>query len=174
MQLHSMNLKKTGRNDYAKYNYFELGDFMPHALQILAGLSVCGYVSFTEDVASLKLIDTEDNSEITITSPMRNATLKGAHDIQCMGAVQTYMRRYLWVAALEIVEHDMIDASKPIDSGKQDKPSKPLLTPENKTRWEEAKVAFKRDGNLSKVLKHVDMSQEHQLKLIEECTKNAA
>ena len=71
VQLHSMNLKKTGRNDYAKYNYFELGDFMPHALQILAGLSVCGYVSFTEDVASLKLIDTEDNSEITITSPMR-------------------------------------------------------------------------------------------------------
>ncbi len=28
-----------------------------------------------------------------------------------MGAVETYQRRYLWVAALEIVEHDALDAT---------------------------------------------------------------
>ena len=147
---------------------------MPHALSILAELNVCGYVSFTEEVASLKMIDTEDDSELVITSPMRNATLKGAHDIQCMGAVQTYMRRYLWVAALEIVEHDVIDSSKPAGEAEKNKPSKKALTPENKAQWESAKQAFKRDGNLEKVLERVQMSKEHQLQLIEECTKNAA
>ena len=169
-----MNLKKTGRNDFAKYNYFELGDFMPHALSILAELNVCGYVSFTEEIASLTLIDTEDNSQVVITSPMRNATLKGAHDIQCMGAVQTYMRRYLWVAALEIVEHDMIDSSKPIADVEKNKDSKKTLTPESKTAWEKAKASFKARGNLENVLKHVIISKEHQNQLMEECEDEAA
>jgi hypothetical protein len=43
---------------------------------------------------------------------MSSAALKGCHEVQNLGAVQTYLRRYLWVAALEIVEHDAIDASE--------------------------------------------------------------
>jgi hypothetical protein len=42
---------------------------------------------------------------------MSTAALKGCHEVQNLGAVQTYIRRYLWVAALEIVEHDVVDAS---------------------------------------------------------------
>jgi len=42
---------------------------------------------------------------------MAEANLKGAHPIQNLGAVLSYQRRYLWMAALEIVEHDIIDAS---------------------------------------------------------------
>jgi len=34
--------------------------------------------------------------------------------VQNLGAVQTYLRRYLWVAALEIVEHDALDSSEPV------------------------------------------------------------
>ena len=57
-----------------------------------------------------------DNPEsmITINSPMAEAALKGCHPIQNLGAVETYTRRYLWVTALELVEHDAIDASEPI------------------------------------------------------------
>ena len=40
--------------------------------------------------------------------------LKGCHPIQNLGAVQTYIRRYLWVTAMEIVEHDALDSSAPI------------------------------------------------------------
>lgn len=47
---------------------------------------------------------------ITITSPMADAPLKGTHPIQQIGACETYSRRYLWVAALEIVEHDGLEA----------------------------------------------------------------
>ena len=42
---------------------------------------------------------------------MSSAALKGCHEVQNLGAVQTYLRRYLWVAALEIVEHDALDAT---------------------------------------------------------------
>ena len=41
--------------------------------------------------------------------PAFEAALKGAHAIQNLGAVQTYMRRYLWVTAMEIVENDYLD-----------------------------------------------------------------
>ena len=42
---------------------------------------------------------------------MSEAALKGCHAVQNLGAVQTYLRRYLWTTALEIVEHDAIDAT---------------------------------------------------------------
>jgi hypothetical protein len=44
---------------------------------------------------------------------MSTAALKGCHEVQNLGAVETYIRRYLWVTALEIVEHDAIDSAEP-------------------------------------------------------------
>ena len=48
-------------------------------------------------------------------------------------------------------------------------PEKKVLTPESKTLWENAKAAYKRDGNLDKVLARVDISEEHQKQIIKEC-----
>jgi len=42
---------------------------------------------------------------------MGSAALKGCHEVQNIGAVETYQRRYLWVTAMEIVEHDVLDAT---------------------------------------------------------------
>ena len=112
IKLHGMVIKKTGRNEFAKYDYMELGDFLIPAQQIFHELGLCGVVSFSADVASLTITDTETDKSITITSPMGSAALKGCHEVQNVGAVETYQRRYLWVTALEIVEHDAIDASE--------------------------------------------------------------
>lgn len=49
------------------------------------------------------------------------------------------------------------------------RPEKKELTPDNKTAWNQAKLAFKRDGNLVAVLKRMDMSKEHQEQLMAEC-----
>ena len=49
------------------------------------------------------------------------------------------------------------------------KPVKKELTPENTKGWERAKEAFKRDGDLRAVLNRVDISQENQEKLMQEC-----
>jgi hypothetical protein len=111
---HAADIKKTGHNKFAGYYYFELADFLVPALNILDQVGLCAVVSFNTDIATLTITDLEDGSKVEITSPMSEANLKGCHPIQNLGAVQTYIRRYLWVAALEIVEHDAVDSSEPV------------------------------------------------------------
>lgn len=109
---HSSKIKKTGHNKFAGYDYFELADFIVPALQIFKECGLSGVVSYGKDEARLTITNMEKPEEtIVVTSPMSTAALKGCHEVQNLGAVQTYLRRYLWVAALEIVEHDAIDAT---------------------------------------------------------------
>ena len=116
--LQSAPLKKSGHNKFAGYQYFELGDFLPTINQIFSKVGLCGVVSFDKELATLTITDTDDNSEIKLTSPMADANLKGCHPIQNLGAVETYTRRYLWVSAMEIVEHDALDSSAPLKEDK--------------------------------------------------------
>lgn len=48
-------------------------------------------------------------------------------------------------------------------------PEKKVLVPESDKAWENAKAAFRRDGNLKSVLSRVEMSKEHQEQLMSEC-----
>lgn len=115
---HKTQLKKSGHNTFAKYKYFELGDFVIPALEIFNKVGLTSVISFG-DIATMTIVNIDKPEEtITITSPMSEANLKGCHPIQNLGAVQTYLRRYLWVAALEIIEHDAIDSAKPIEEKK--------------------------------------------------------
>jgi len=121
--LQAAPLKKSGHNKFAGYQYFELGDFLPTINQIFYKVGLCGVVSFDKELATLCITDTDDGSQIVLTSPMAEANLKGCHPIQNLGAVETYTRRYLWVTAMEIVEHDALDSSAPI------KEEKIIITP---------------------------------------------
>jgi hypothetical protein len=114
LELQKRDLKKSGNNKFAGYKYFELGDFLPAVQEIFAELGLCGVVSFGTEAACLCITDTDDGSELRIHSPMSSAALKGCHEVQNLGAVQTYLRRYLWVTAMEIVEHDALDSSEPL------------------------------------------------------------
>jgi hypothetical protein len=121
--LQNAPLKKSGHNKFAGYSYFELGDFIPTINSIFNDVGLCGVVSYDSEIASLTITDTDDGTNIIITSPMAEANLKGCHPIQNLGAVETYTRRYLWVTAMEIVEHDALDSSAPI------KEEKIIITP---------------------------------------------
>jgi hypothetical protein len=114
ISLQNTELTKSGHNKFAGYRYFELGDFLPAVQDIFRNLNLCGVVSYTAEYATLTIVDIDDNSQIVITSPMGSAALKGCHEVQNIGAVETYQRRYLWVTAMEIVEHDALDASEPL------------------------------------------------------------
>jgi hypothetical protein len=118
IKLQSTQLKKSGHNKFAGYQYFELGDFLPTINQIFAELKLCSTVSFDENTATLKIFDHEFGGLIRFTSPMAEAQLKGCHPVQNLGATQTYLRRYLYVLALEIVEHDALDATTGSDAPK--------------------------------------------------------
>jgi len=123
-QFHSQKLKKSGHNKFANYYYFELGDFIIPALQIFHEVGLTSVISFGTENAVMEIVNTEKpEQKVFITSPMSTAALKGCHEVQNLGAVQTYLRRYLWVAALEIVEHDALDAT----TGR--KGDAPIVTP---------------------------------------------
>ena len=115
LKLQNSKLEKSGHNKFAGYKYFELGDFLPTVQNIFNELGLCGVVSYTQDLATLTITDGTDS--IVITSPMGSAALKGCHEVQNVGAVETYQRRYLWVTAMEIVEHDVLDATTGTDTG---------------------------------------------------------
>lgn len=122
-EFHALKLEKTGHNKFAGYYYFELGDFLIPALSVFAKHGLCGTVTFEEKEAMLCIRNVEKPDEfIVISSPMGSAALKGCHEVQNIGAVETYQRRYLWVAALEIVEHDALDSSEPLKPGAHQEP----------------------------------------------------
>lgn len=118
VELQNKGLNKSGNNKFAGYTYFELADFLPTINQLCLDLKLMTQTSFTSDLATLKVINAEKPDEIIeFTSPMATAQLKGCHEIQNLGAVETYQRRYLLVTAFEIVENDALD---PLN-GKDDK-----------------------------------------------------
>ena len=121
MLLQGTKLTKSGKNKFAGYEYFELGDFLPAIQKICNDIGLCGIVSFNHEMAYLQINDVEDGTSIMFTSPMSSAALKGCHDVQNLGAVQTYLRRYLWTNAFEIVEHDALDATTGAPIGKIEK-----------------------------------------------------
>lgn len=117
LNLQSKKLNKSGHNKFAGYKYFELGDFLPTVNEIFNEVGLCGVISFGEELATLTIAEVEGDGKVEITSPMKEANLKGCHPIQNLGAVETYTRRYLWVTAMEIVEHDALDSSEPVKAG---------------------------------------------------------
>jgi hypothetical protein len=139
VKLQSTEMKKSGLNKFAGYSYFELGDFIPHIQTIFNDVGLCGVVSFTHSHAELTITDVDDGTMIVISSPMAEANLKGAHPIQNLGAVESYQRRYLWMTAMEIVEHDVIDSAPAAEP-------KPAPKPEPKPEPKPVKPPVKMQG----------------------------
>ena len=126
----SANVEKTGKNNYAAFKYFTLEDIVPVKNKIFKELGLVDIVSFYEDQATLQLVNVdnpEDDVEFTCNLAPDESLIK--NPIQKEGAIQTYVRRYLYMLALDIVEADQIEETtgKP-EPGKQidKKPSKPV------------------------------------------------
>lgn len=123
------NVKKSGKNKNAGFEYFELVDFMPTLVELMNKYKVYSFISFTEKEATITLINVEKTEEkVIITSPVvdfksykyekdtkGNYTgnviedLTNMNSIQKMGAIQTYIRRYLYLIAFDIVEPELFD-----------------------------------------------------------------
>jgi hypothetical protein len=106
-----VELKKSGNNQHLKFGYFELQDFIPIANKIFDSLGLIGVTDFSDEkLAKLKVINTEKHEEeIVFSVEKSDAGLRSGTPIQNTGAQQTYLRRYLWVQALELTENDVID-----------------------------------------------------------------
>ena len=113
VKLHTTHLNKSGENKFAKFKYFELGDFIPQVTEIFNKVGLCGVVSFTQDTAYLTVHETEGDGFITFTTPLVYASVEKTQPIQNLGSTHTYLRRYLWLMAMEIVENDVVDSVEP-------------------------------------------------------------
>lgn len=103
-------VKMSGKNTFAGYGYYELGDILPAINTMACEIGFICEVSFTPDLATLTVRDTEKPQDvIAFTSPMSSASLKGCHEVQNLGAVETYIKRYLYQNAFEIVESDQVN-----------------------------------------------------------------
>jgi hypothetical protein len=113
VELQNSKMKKTGKNKFSNYEYFELGDFLPRINELMDKHGLTAIFLFEREEATLTLIDTDKpDDNIKFSSPVAMAQLKGCHDVQNIGATQTYMRRYLYVMAFEIAEHDTVETSE--------------------------------------------------------------
>lgn len=112
IQFQQANKKMSGWNDYSKYNYYELSDILPEVNMICNNIKAVCIVRYEKDMAFLDFVDCEKpDDKITFTSPMSEANLKGCHAVQNLGAVETYVKRYLYQACFEIVENDALDGT---------------------------------------------------------------
>ena len=110
--LQKKNNKKSGKNKFAGFSYYELSDFIPSVNEIFNELKLISMFNIIEkeNRATLEIVNIENVSErVMFESPLAEAEIKGSTPIQCLGGIHTYMKRYLYLNALEIVESDMFD-----------------------------------------------------------------
>lgn len=110
VELQSIDIKKSGSNNFAKFKYLELTDFLPALNELLLKNGLYCKFSFYENKASLKVYEWDSNGFIEFESPIADVKMKGVQEIQNLGAIHTYMRRYLYVLAFAICENDVLDA----------------------------------------------------------------
>lgn len=110
VELQKMKLKKSGENKFAGFKYYELADFLPTVNEMFAKHKLTSNFSIDNNEALLIIINYEDPKDyIVFTSPIADANIKGCTPVQSLGGVHTYLKRYLYMNALEIVENDMLD-----------------------------------------------------------------
>lgn len=115
--------KKTGHNDEKNYDFFQLEDIVPSKNDIFYSLKLLDLVTFDKEKAYLQLTDMESEESITFTSPMPN-NLKSIqpNEIQAIGSIETYQRRYLYITALDVIEADPIDTFNKKETDSQAQP----------------------------------------------------
>lgn len=113
VELQKKNIKKSGNNSFSHYTYMELKDFLPHINEICDKLGLYNEFIFDkkETEATLTVFNSDKPEEKRVfKTPIVIASLKGATEIQNVGATETYCKRYLYTMAYEIAETDLVDS----------------------------------------------------------------
>lgn len=109
--LQKVKIKKSGKNNFAKFEYFELSDFLPPLNELLDQYGLYCHFNFFEQEARLTVWDSETSENADFISPVAPVELKGCHPVQNLGGMQTYLRRYLLINAFAISENEMVDSA---------------------------------------------------------------
>jgi hypothetical protein len=110
--------QKSGKNMQLAFKYFELDDIVPVATKIFEEVGLISLVSFESDTASMSILNTDNPDDyvsfavpfVALEPIVSNTGKKATNEMQALGSSITYMRRYLYMIALDICEPDEIDA----------------------------------------------------------------
>lgn len=189
-QFLNADVQKTGKNMHLSFKYFELDDIVPTATRIFSEIGLVPIVNFTADVATMTVVNT-DNPEDTVAfitpfnqiAPIVSNTGKQAtNEMQALGSSITYMRRYLYMMALDICESDSIDANigKSAPAAPTPEAPKAPATPQQRQEVKQELTApsdnatalqIKGLKNVLKKLKDADPSKEEMVAQIAVQTK---
>lgn len=109
--LQKRGLNKSGTNKAFNYSYFELQDFIGDINEIFYELGLFSLVNVDSQEGVLTIINTDEIKE-QVRFFVPSCNVKGTTEIQSIGSQQTYVKRYLYMLALEIAESDMIDGGE--------------------------------------------------------------
>lgn len=123
VELQNLNLKKSGKNKFANFEYYELADFLPKVNELFDKYKLFSQFTLKSEIATLEVFDTEKGDSVTFSSPVAEVNIKGSNAIQNLGGANTYMKRYLYLNLLEIVENDSFDAVAGKENGVTFKPN---------------------------------------------------
>ena len=130
-ELQAKNLKKSGKNKFAGFDYFELSDFLPTLNELMRKYKINDIFTIKDGIASLTLILGEEKQEYTMPFVIFDTPLTfkkdkngnyvkdkngdyvqvpSMQDIQYLGALNTYYKRYLYLNAFGITDGEIIDS----------------------------------------------------------------
>ena len=120
--------EKTGKNPI--FDYFELRDFLPATLDAfdevgLGSTPLC----CNNERAWIDVQDLESGEMIRTFCPMSSAALPKCHPVQNLGAVKSYLRRYIWKDIMEICDKDPVDSGAPTENAQEQVGSTPRAKP---------------------------------------------
>ena len=118
VQFLESEVTKSGKNINLAFKYFELDDIVPIATKIFDAIGLIPLVSFNDDKAIMQILNVDNPEEtVSFSAPFKplepiisNAGKRVTDEMQALGSSITYMRRYLYMIALDICEPDEIDS----------------------------------------------------------------
>lgn len=175
-------IEQTGKNMHLSFKYFELKDIVPTITKIFAKMGLLAIMNFADRTGIVTIINT-DNPEETIEffapfnqiEPIVSNTGKQAtNNMQALGSSITYMRRYLYLIAMDICVNDEIEptidkttnaATTGASKQKPATPAKRTEVKENLTAVEDnaSDIQIKGLKNVLKKLKEKDPSKEEMI-----------
>ena len=159
-RIKELNLKATGYNSHAKYNYYQLSDFLPHTIDICSELGLYDEYSEVGEYKTLTICDAEKPNDVRVyqikkteippvlpnqpTEKVGSAMQKVGNNAQAVGSVDTYFMRYLYRNLLKLTEPDfteiMAERNALIQAIQQNLPPQhiqSILSKKNKFRLED-------------------------------------
>lgn len=115
VDLQKSKIKKSGKNKYAGFEYYELADFLPRLNELMLQYGINDKFTIEEDKATLTLIKGEETQSYNIPferfdTPLNKNGSPSMQDIQYLGALNTYYKRYLYLNAFGITDGEVIDS----------------------------------------------------------------